>query len=156
MGERPAATPRWSPIKKPVRTERKIFVCIPAAYRDGTAAPLMIIHDGPGPLGLVRNTLDNLTISKDPKRSLPPFIAIAVENGGNDGKVRFLPSTALQQVRHNRTSANLLVLRLFSQTLTGGDKSHAVHGAFALRLHAHFVTNNRSTVHALKRYPRVG
>jgi len=34
----------------------------------------------------VRNALDNLTISKDPKRSLPAFIVVAVENGGNDGK----------------------------------------------------------------------
>jgi enterochelin esterase-like enzyme len=74
------------PDKKPVRTERKIFVYVPAAYRDGTPAPVLIIHDGPGPLKLVRNALDNLTISKDPKRQLPAFIAIAVENGGNDGK----------------------------------------------------------------------
>ncbi|MEK0452071.1 MAG: hypothetical protein RL088_4339 [Verrucomicrobiota bacterium] len=74
------------PAKKEVRKERKIFVYIPAAYKDGTAAPLMVIHDGPGPLNLVRNALDNLTISKDPNRKLPPFIAIAVENGGNDGK----------------------------------------------------------------------
>ena len=72
--------------KKPVRTERKIFVYVPAAYKDGTAAPFLIIHDGPGPLKSVRNALDNLTISKDPKRKLPAFIAIAVENGGNDGK----------------------------------------------------------------------
>ncbi len=27
------------PDKKPVRTERKIVVYVPAAYRDGTAAP---------------------------------------------------------------------------------------------------------------------
>ncbi len=74
------------PAKKPVRTERKITVYVPAAYKDGTKAPLLIIHDGPGPLGLVRNALDNLTISKDPNRRLPAFIAIAVENGGNDGK----------------------------------------------------------------------
>ncbi len=74
------------PETKAVRTERKISVYIPAAYKDGTAAPLLIIHDGPGQMNLVRNALDNLTISKDPKRSLPPFIAIAVENGGNDGK----------------------------------------------------------------------
>jgi enterochelin esterase-like enzyme len=53
---------------------------------DGTKAPLLIIHDGPGQLGLVKNALDNLTISKDPKRTLPAFVAIAVENGGNDGK----------------------------------------------------------------------
>ena len=72
--------------KKPVRKERKISVYVPAAYKDGTKAPLLIIHDGPGQLGLVRNALDNLTISKDPKRTLPAFIAIAVENGGNDSK----------------------------------------------------------------------
>jgi len=74
------------PEKKKVRTERKIFVYVPAAYRDGTKAPFLIIHDGPGQMKLVRNALDNLTISKDPNRQLPPFIAIAVENGGNDGK----------------------------------------------------------------------
>lgn len=74
------------PDKKEVRTERKISVYIPAAYKNGTPAPLLIIHDGPGPLNLVRNALDNLTISKDAQRKLPAFIAIAVENGGNDGK----------------------------------------------------------------------
>jgi enterochelin esterase-like enzyme len=74
------------PEKKAVRSERKIFVYVPAAYKDGTAAPILVIHDGPGQMKLVRNALDNLTISKDSKRSLPAFIAIAVENGGNDGK----------------------------------------------------------------------
>ena len=74
------------PEKKAVRKERKIFVYVPAAYKDGTKAPFLIIHDGPGQLNLVRNALDNLTISKDSKRKLPAFIAVAVENGGNDGK----------------------------------------------------------------------
>src|SRR5437588_3927149 len=74
------------PEKKAVRKERKIFVYVPAAYEDGTKAPILVIHDGPGHLNLVRNALDNLTISKDPNRKLPAFIAIAVQNGGNDGK----------------------------------------------------------------------
>src|SRR3989441_2331911 len=74
------------PEKKPVKKERKIFVYVPAAYQDGAKAPILIIHDGPGQLNLVRNALDNLTISKDPNRKLPAFIAIAVQNGGNDGK----------------------------------------------------------------------
>jgi iron(III)-enterobactin esterase len=69
-----------------VRKERKVFVYIPAAYKDGTRAPLLVTLDGPSNLNLVRNALDNLTISKDPGRKLPAFIAIAVENGGNDGK----------------------------------------------------------------------
>lgn len=72
--------------KKEVRKERKIFVYIPAAYKDGTKAPILVMHDGPSHLKLVRNALDNLTISKDPNRKLPAFIVIAVENGGNDGK----------------------------------------------------------------------
>ena len=74
------------PEKKQVRKERKISVYIPAAYVDGTKAPILVIHDGPGQLNLVRNALDNLTLSKDPNRMLPAFIAIAVQNGGNDGK----------------------------------------------------------------------
>jgi iron(III)-enterobactin esterase len=72
--------------KKDVRKERKIYVYVPAAYRDGTKAPILVMHDGPSQLNLVRNALDNLTISKDPERKLPAFIAIAVQNGGNDGK----------------------------------------------------------------------
>jgi predicted alpha/beta superfamily hydrolase len=65
---------------------RVIDVYVPAQYRDGTPAPVLIIQDGPGELGMVRNALDNLTISTDPARKLPAFIAIAVQNGGGDGK----------------------------------------------------------------------
>jgi enterochelin esterase-like enzyme len=72
--------------KKAVRKSRKIFVYVPAAYKEGTKAPLLIIFDGPGQMGQVRNALDNLTISKDAARSLPAFVVVAVENGGNDGK----------------------------------------------------------------------
>lgn len=72
--------------KKPVRESRKVFVYIPAQYRTGTKAPILVTLDGPSQLNLVRNALDNLTVSTDPKRKLPPFIVIAVENGGNDGK----------------------------------------------------------------------
>src|SRR5579862_2134356 len=54
--------------------------------KDGTLAPILVTFDGPSQMNLVKNALDNLTISKDPNRSLPAFIVIAVENGGNDGK----------------------------------------------------------------------
>ena len=74
------------PEKKPVRKTRRVYFYVPAAYKDGAKAPILIIHDGPGQLNLVRNALDNLTISKDPNRKLPAFIAIAVENGGDDGQ----------------------------------------------------------------------
>ena len=74
------------PVRKPIRKERKINVYIPAAYKDGTRAPILIIHDGPGQLNLISRALDNLTISADPNRKLPAFIAIAVQNGGADAK----------------------------------------------------------------------
>ncbi|MDB6074151.1 MAG: putative hydrolase of the alpha/beta superfamily protein, partial [Verrucomicrobiaceae bacterium] len=64
------------PDKKPVRVERKITVYVPAAYKEGTKAPYLIIHDGPGQLKAISNALDNLTISKDASRKLPAFIAI--------------------------------------------------------------------------------
>lgn len=72
--------------KKEVRKTRKIFVYVPAAYKDGTKAPVLVTLDGPSNLNLVRNALDNLTASKDPNRKLPAFIVVSVENGGNDGK----------------------------------------------------------------------
>ena len=72
--------------RKPVRKQRKIFVYVPAAYKDGTKAPILVTHDGPSRLNLVRHAVDNLTISRDPERRLPAFITIAIQNGGNDGK----------------------------------------------------------------------
>ncbi|WP_254507829.1 alpha/beta hydrolase [Anatilimnocola floriformis] len=72
--------------KKAVRESRKVVVYIPAAYKDGDKAPVLVTLDGPSNLNYVRNALDNLTISKDANRKLPAFIVVAVENGGNDGK----------------------------------------------------------------------
>src|SRR5579859_7997439 len=40
--------PTLQPEKKAVRKTRKIFVYVPAAYKDGTKAPILVIHDGPG------------------------------------------------------------------------------------------------------------
>jgi enterochelin esterase family protein len=71
---------------KGLRKARRISVYVPAAYVDGTEAPILVIHDGPGRINSVRYALDNLTISKDPSRKLPAFIAIAVQNGGDDSK----------------------------------------------------------------------
>ncbi len=102
--------------QKPIREQRKIFVYVPAAYQDGTAAPILVMHDGPSNLNLVRNALDNLTISQDPRRRLPAFIAISVQNGGNDSKgsqrgleydtmsdrlARFIDQEVLPAVLHN-------------------------------------------------------
>jgi iron(III)-enterobactin esterase len=63
---------------------RGVDVYVPAKYKDGDAAPFMVIQDGPGQLNNVKLALDNLTQSTDLTRRLPPFIAIAVANGGGD------------------------------------------------------------------------
>ena len=68
----------------PVNVTRTIEVYVPARYKDGTPAPVLIIQDGPSELSQVANALDNLTISTDPLRKLPAFIVIAVPSGGND------------------------------------------------------------------------
>ena len=74
-------------LKAPTTFTRKIDVYIPAKYKDGTPAPLMVVQDGGGtPFVLIKTALDNLTIEADPARRLPPFVAIALSSGGGDGK----------------------------------------------------------------------
>jgi iron(III)-enterobactin esterase len=71
---------------KKIRQERRIFVYVPAAYQDGIKAPVLVTLDGPSRFDLVQRALDNLTITNDANRKIPAFIAIAVENGGDDSK----------------------------------------------------------------------
>jgi enterochelin esterase-like enzyme len=71
---------------KPVNATRTISVYVPAGYQDGTPAPVLVIQDGPGELSMVRNALDNLTIASDVMRRIPAFVAVAVQNGGNNAK----------------------------------------------------------------------
>jgi enterochelin esterase-like enzyme len=66
--------------------KRAITVYIPAQYKEGTEAPFMVVHDGPGPnknpkLGM-QTILDNLI---DQKR-IPPIVVIAIANGGGDAQ----------------------------------------------------------------------
>lgn len=74
-------------LTNPRSFTRRIDVYVPAKYRDGSPAPFMVIQDGAGlAFSLTKLALDNLTIDPDPARRLPAFIAIAVANGGGDGK----------------------------------------------------------------------
>ena len=67
---------------------RGITVYVPALYEDGDEAPILVIQEGQ--IDNVSRALDNLTVSDDPMKKLPPFIAIAVANGndrdGADGQ----------------------------------------------------------------------
>lgn len=67
---------------------RSITVYVPALYEDGDEAPILVIQEGQ--IDNVSRALDNLTVSEDPLKKLPPFVAIAVANGsdrdGSDGQ----------------------------------------------------------------------
>ena len=71
-----------------IRGSRIITVYVPNQYKDGTEAPILVIQEGQ--IDNVSRALDNLTISTDPLKKLPAFIAIAVANGsdrdGSDGQ----------------------------------------------------------------------
>jgi len=71
-------------LTKPVLTSRSITVYVPALYKDGTEAPILVIQDGPGPIDRISRALDNLTVDPDPLKKIPPFVAIAVAHGGDD------------------------------------------------------------------------
>jgi enterochelin esterase family protein len=70
-------------VTKGANATRSIAVYVPAQYKDGTPAPVLVMQDGPG-LGLVGFALDNLTIATDPARKIPAFVAVSVQNGGGD------------------------------------------------------------------------
>ncbi len=75
----------------PQNQPRNVWVYVPDQYQDGAEAPFMIIQDGQqgsgdgGRYGSIRLALDNLTVSQDPARKVPAFVAIAVQDGGGDG-----------------------------------------------------------------------
>ncbi|MBV8804218.1 MAG: esterase family protein, partial [Sinobacteraceae bacterium] len=65
--------------------QRAITVYIPAQYKKGTEAPLIIVHDGPkmGEPGMrLPHVLDNLIA----QHRVPVLIAIIIQNGGGDAQ----------------------------------------------------------------------
>lgn len=90
-------------VSKGIKTERKVYVYVPAAYRDGAEAPILVMQDGPFYIGpnevivpglapiqnaSIDNLMDNCMSTASTRcagnRSLPAFVAIAIENGSNN------------------------------------------------------------------------
>lgn len=73
---------------------RTVNVYVPAQFKDTMPAPVMVFGDGPAPnysenwsqdeYEFSKRALDNLTITTDEKRRIPPFIVVSVQNGGGD------------------------------------------------------------------------
>ena len=62
--------------------KRQVFVYVPSQYKPGTAAPLLVVHDGAGYAKRLPPILDNMIAEK----RLPPIIAVMLHHGGGDGK----------------------------------------------------------------------
>jgi iron(III)-enterobactin esterase len=62
--------------------KRRVGVYIPAQYKEGTEAPFMVVHDGPGHANGYKTILDNLIHQK----RIPPIVLISIGNGGGDAQ----------------------------------------------------------------------
>ena len=62
--------------------KRRIGVYVPAQYKEGTEAPFMVVHDGPGQANGLKTILDSLIHQK----RIPPIVLISVANGGGDAQ----------------------------------------------------------------------
>ncbi len=62
--------------------KRRVGVYIPPGYKEGTEAPFMVVHDGPGHANGYKTILDNLIAQK----RIPPIVLISLSNGGGDAQ----------------------------------------------------------------------
>jgi enterochelin esterase-like enzyme len=66
--------------------KRAITVYVPAQYKAGTAAPFMVVHDGPGPSAKPRSNLQTILDNLIAQKRIPPIIVIHIANGGGDAQ----------------------------------------------------------------------
>jgi enterochelin esterase-like enzyme len=71
---------------RPQPYKRTITVYIPAQYVPGTAAPLLVVHDGPREMGkpdsIIPRILDNLIA----QQRVPAMVVVMIANGGGDAQ----------------------------------------------------------------------
>jgi hypothetical protein len=69
----------------PKEYQRTITVYVPAQYRKGTKAPLIVTHDGPK-LGEPDTTLPRILDNLIAQKRVPPLVAVMIQNGGGDAQ----------------------------------------------------------------------
>ncbi len=62
--------------------KRKVAVYVPKQYKEGAAAPFLVVQDGMSYTGSVTKVLDNMIHD----RRLPVMVAVFINSGGGDGK----------------------------------------------------------------------
>jgi len=74
---------------------RNISLYVPASYKDGDEAAVMVTQDGETWVDsggeLIKNTMDNLIGNTDPARSLPTFVWLSVQVAGLWSGAGFFP-----------------------------------------------------------------
>lgn len=66
--------------------KRAITVYIPAQYKADTEAPIMVVHDGPGPSNNPKSGLQPILDNLIAQKRIPPIIVIHIANGGGDAQ----------------------------------------------------------------------
>jgi enterochelin esterase-like enzyme len=61
---------------------REVYVYIPAGYRPGTEAPLLVVQDGSGYVARVAAALDSLIA----QHRVPNIVAVLIQSGGGDAQ----------------------------------------------------------------------
>jgi enterochelin esterase-like enzyme len=69
----------------PIDYKRTITVYVPDQYKAGTAAPLLVTHDGPG-LGKQDKNLPRILDNLIAQKRIPPLVMVMVSNGGGDAQ----------------------------------------------------------------------
>jgi len=67
---------------EPAPYRREVFVYIPAGYRPGTEAPLLVVQDGRDYAARVAAALDGLIAA----HRVPPMVAVMIQSGGGDAQ----------------------------------------------------------------------
>ena len=67
---------------KPGPYRREVFVYVPAGYRPGTAAPLLVVQDGRDYVARVAAALDSLIAA----HRVPAMVAVLIQSGGGDAQ----------------------------------------------------------------------
>lgn len=67
---------------EPGRYRREVFVYIPAGYKPGTKAPLLVVQDGRDYAARVATALDSLIA----QQRVPAMVAVFIQSGGGDAQ----------------------------------------------------------------------
>lgn len=70
----------------PIDYQRTVTVYVPAQYVAGTAAPFLVVHDGPRELGKADVSLPHILDNMIAQHRVPALIAIMVAHGGGDAQ----------------------------------------------------------------------